>query len=99
MIALINEERIARGLPAVVRSNLLDYQSQQHSFEMAKEGRLYHSDPGKWGGECVGVGSPNWAAQVDAWMASPPHRAIILDPDYIHAGAGGSGAYRTIQFS
>lgn len=99
MIALINEERIARGLPAVARSALLDSQSQKHSNQMSSRGELYHSDAGEWGGECVGMGAPTWAAQVDAWMASPPHRAIILDPDYIHVGAGGAGSYRTIQFS
>lgn len=99
MIALINEERISRGLPAVVRSSLLDQQAQAHSEVMAREGRMYHSDSGQYGGECVAWGQSTWAATMRAWMASPPHRAIILDPRFIHAGAGGSGTYRTIQFS
>jgi uncharacterized protein YkwD len=35
---------------------------------------------------CAAAGTPR--ATVEAWMASPPHRAILLASDFRHAGVG-----------
>ena len=64
--------------------------------EPALEGRLARADylpcGCSWGtGENIAWGSNNRAspsAIVDSWMESPPHRAIILEGSFEHAGVG-----------
>ncbi len=50
----------------------------------------------KWtfAGENVAMGAPSYkvAAIVKAWMASPSHRANILNPNYVHMGVARTAA-------
>jgi uncharacterized protein YkwD len=39
-------------------------------------------------GENIAAGYPSAQASCAGWMASPGHRANILEPDYTHLGAG-----------
>jgi uncharacterized protein YkwD len=101
MIEMINEERARNGLGPVIQSALLTRQSQNHAATMYRERTLSHSDPGTYGGECVGRGAPNWRAQLDAWLASPTHHNIIMNPNWVHVGGAESTdrIFRVIQFS
>ncbi len=96
----INKERAAAGLQPVTHSALLTNQAQHHASSMNyMKAQVFHSSPGTYGGECVGKGAPNWAAQVNAWMASPSYKEIILNPAFRTVGIGGSADYRVAQFA
>jgi uncharacterized protein YkwD len=64
--------------------DLQDY-AEHWAEHMAGTGILVHS--GGPYSEVVGVG-PDWRTVYAAFMDSPEHRAIILDPDYRHVGIG-----------
>ena len=98
---MINEERARHALGPVIQSSLLTRQSQDHVRAMVGQGRAFHSDPGTYGGECVGIGAPNWKAQLDAWLANPIYYNTIMDPNWVHIGGAESEGrnYRVIQFS
>jgi uncharacterized protein YkwD len=48
--------------------------------------------------EVVAMGYPDVPAVVDAWMRSPSHREILLDPRLEEAGFSRDGAYWTGNF-
>lgn len=90
----INEERAMAGLSALsVDSSLLDV-ARRHSARMAEAGRIFHNDnlPNEvdgWVllGENVGRGSTTQSIH-DAFMASPDHRAQILEGRYEGGAVG-----------
>jgi uncharacterized protein YkwD len=54
-------------------------------------GYIYNSNVGCTVGETIGSGTLGMAtprAMMAAWMASPEHRAIILNPVYRDSGVG-----------
>ena len=91
----LNAERVAVGRPKLVLKSDLIANARHHSDEMAADGTIYHNDnlaneiDGKWWalGENVGMG-PSCESIHDAFMASPGHKANILDKDYNQIGVG-----------
>lgn len=101
LFALLNQERKKMGLPAVARDAILERTAVDHSKDMALRGFFAHVNPkgqnpnmryqarGGFGtvGENIVIES-----QVDKahrqLMASPGHRANILQADLTHVGIG-----------
>ena len=93
LLARINEERGARGLPALVSHWDLADDAEAHSQVMMAGENLHHnpnlgSVTTGWLslGENVGVG-PTVSSIHTAFMASPPHRGNVLG-DFTHVGIG-----------
>jgi uncharacterized protein YkwD len=97
-----NRERRAQGLPALHWNEALASAARIHAVEMAKRGLVSHQLPGEpnlptrarqagahysWLAENVDQG-PNAATIHQGLMASPLHRANILDTDMDSAGIG-----------
>ena len=102
LLRLLNGERAAHGLAAVHPEATLGAGARSHADAMAAGGRLFHtamtaSAPAGWLrlGENVAVADDVPAAHR-ALLASPSHRAVILDPAFdgvglaITHGAGSS---------
>lgn len=92
-VSKINSERGRLGLPALeVRSRLTGY-ARTHSAAMARQKTLFHTSSFSmlccWSriAENVGVGF-DVATLHKALMASPAHRANILDPRMRKVGVG-----------
>ncbi|MEY2459281.1 MAG: hypothetical protein QOG30_1111 [Acidimicrobiaceae bacterium] len=95
LISLVNQYRAANGLPALAKASDATAKAQQHSNDMAAQGRMSHSSsmssgisPG-WSslGENVGVGGS--ASQVESMFEnSGPHRANHLNESFTQIGVG-----------
>ena len=119
IVTLINNARKAAGLPPLNVNAQLTASAQGHSDDMACHNLVSHTgsdgssaqeriiaagySPSDWGEVIYAGGSAQQA--FDGWMNDPPHRAIILDPKMVDAGAGytyvaGSeyGGYFTVDF-
>ena len=104
MIKLVNAERTARGLPPVERDDRLRRAAQGHSEHQASTGRMSHVGRDGSGvaerlraaghlewRRCTENVAWNYADEDDVmkgWMASPCHRANILDPYVSFMGWG-----------
>lgn len=94
LIAKMNAARVAAGLrPYVVRSDLTTV-AQAQARRMASSGTLYHNPylttavtNWRWVGENVGY-APDALTLNSAFMASPGHKANILDRDFTEVGVG-----------
>lgn len=97
----LNAARTNDGIPALEYSPKLDNLAGTWSWEMSESGVLGHQDLhrvaagtdfARFDGlaEAVFRGSSRLSAQavVNAWLASPPHRAILLDGAYDVVGIG-----------
>jgi uncharacterized protein YkwD len=119
VLELTNVERARAGLPPLVLSIQLSEAAQQYSDVLATDACFAHTcgpvpemvqrdaQAGYTGwtavGENIAAGYPSPEAVVSGWMASPGHRANILNPDYRELGVGLSsggkyGAYWTQEF-
>lgn len=93
LIAKINHAREIRGLPPLrARSGLSDY-ARQHSAEMAGRSFLFHTVDFSaiccWSSIGENVGTGDTVRQLHrAFMASPAHRANILDRRFRAVGVG-----------
>lgn len=106
MLARHNSARAGAGLGALAENSLLDQIAQDQAEHMADIGDITHTDSGGglvtdradaagylWVliGENVGYASS--AQQVfDLWMASPGHKANILEADFTEIGIGRSSS-------
>jgi uncharacterized protein YkwD len=102
VLRLLNVIRQAHGLAPLRRRDDLFHAARDHSRDMAKRDYFAHgamlarlleyvSNDYRVVGENLawGAGVEETAASAVArWMASPPHRANILDPDYRFVGIG-----------
>src|SRR5262245_4036839 len=104
ILELTNAERQKVKLPPLKGDPRLHKIAQAHSENMAKQGKLEHVLDGKTqgdrmraagykfqrNGENVGMGDDDNTAEelMDAWMASPGHRANILHTAYSEIGIG-----------
>ncbi len=91
---LVNKERSAARLPALQANLEIGWKAQLWSEHMAKTQRLEHSTlsdgvVSNWRrlGENVGVG-PSIASVHKAFMASPGHKANIVDRGFQYFGVG-----------
>ncbi|MGY9064993.1 CAP domain-containing protein [Streptomyces sp. CAS3] len=109
VLKLVNDERAKAGCSALSANSALTNLAESFSDDMAARGFFSDTDPdGKspWdrataagvtglGAENIARGPADPAAVVKAWMASPEHRANILNCDFhtlgvgVHFGAGG----------
>lgn len=90
----VNAERAAAGLPALSVAGDLVTVARRHAARMGDSDDLHHnpgmtSEVGNWQkvGENVGRG-PSVDPIHAAFMASPGHRANILDPSWTEMGMG-----------
>jgi uncharacterized protein YkwD len=101
-LAWANSLRAGRGLTALEADSLLERCAREYAQELAASGSLTHRDSrgrkalGRYReaggsavrvGEVLGAGS-GLAAVTAAWGASPAHAAVVLRPEWTHAGAG-----------
>jgi hypothetical protein len=101
VVRLVNQERAARGIAALVRNSSLDAAARRHSDDMANGNFFSHtgSDGSSAGdrifatgyrwiayGENIAAGHRTPAEVVAAWMNSDGHRRNILDPGFKEIG-------------
>jgi uncharacterized protein YkwD len=104
VIALVNQERDTRSLPALTINTTLMTNAESWSIFMAENDVFHHSEYTV--GENVGAGYPTPEEVVAGWMDSPGHRANILSESFTQVGAGYAYSsdstykhYWTLQFS
>jgi uncharacterized protein YkwD len=92
VVKAINAARKAHGLPALKLKADLNRYAGKHTRAMAARHRLYHSSmkvPGRHRGAAENVAYGGSVAQIQSMlMASPGHRANILNRAYNHVGIG-----------
>jgi uncharacterized protein YkwD len=102
MLSLINAIRQRAGRPPLVPNPLLDRVSQQHAEDMLLRSYFGHRTPEGLGpadrarasGYRFGIGETlveqRFSAEeaLEAWLGSPAHRSIILDPRSREVGLG-----------
>lgn len=103
VVALTNSERSGNKLSSVTEDALLDKAAQAKANDMAAKGYFAHTGPdGKtpwqwiaasgyqyqYAGENLAVRFIDSRDVVNAWMASPTHRANIVKPVYTQIGVG-----------
>ncbi len=103
IIALTNTERANNNVGALQDNALLDQAAQAKADDMAAKGYFAHIGPdGKtpwqwisgagyqyqYAGENLAVRFIDSADVVNAWMASPSHRANMIKPVYTEIGVG-----------
>lgn len=102
LLQLANLERVAAGLPPVVRDDRLRKAADDFACRMIEEGFFDHHDPytghgpgdravaSKYVfysiGENLAAGQETAADVINLWMDSPTHRDILLDPDWKDTG-------------
>lgn len=112
VVALVNVERSRAGCAPVSADAALQSAAQGHSDDMAARDYFSHTSPdgstfaeriraaGYLGGaiaENIAAGQPSAQDVMSAWMASPGHRANILNCTYRDIGVGYAtgGSYGT----
>ena len=106
-LRLINQAREAKGLKPVRLDRRLWRAARHHTRDMLRRhyfahgatsdrlARYVHSGVI---GETLAWGSGSYASPastVTSWLNSPPHRRILLDPDFRYVGIGSrSGAFQ-----
>lgn len=100
VLELVNQERAKYGLRALVYNGVLDRAAEKHNAQQVRTQTMAHDGigdgtPGEriraegfrsaWG-ENVAVGQRSPEQVVREWMASPSHRANILNPNFRQLG-------------
>ncbi|WP_331769529.1 CAP domain-containing protein (plasmid) [Embleya sp. NBC_00888] len=100
---MTNSERAKHGCGPLADNAKLQAAAQGHSNDMAKRGYFDHIDPDgadpsrritaagyRWSasGENIAAGQASPAEVMNAWMASPGHRANILNCSFEDIGVG-----------
>lgn len=103
VVALVNTQRSSAGCEAVTVDNRLATAARAHAKDMATRDYFSHTTPEgetfdarirdagydlSSAAENIAVGQPSAESVMDAWMASPDHRANILNCDLRHIGVG-----------
>jgi uncharacterized protein YkwD len=104
IVTMINEQRRQAGVPPLHEAPSLTRAALLHAGQMAIGGRLDHVLPGEahprpedrlaaagyaWQAWAENLASGRGPSDVVArWMASPEHRANILNPNYTETGVG-----------
>ena len=98
MVAAVNQERALHGMhPLRVDRRLMD-SARQHALWMAAMKVNMHSRHPANVAENIGWGYSDVASVMDAWMASPPHRANVLERLAFVVGVGQYGDKWVQQF-
>jgi uncharacterized protein YkwD len=109
LLSLVNQYRASNGLGPLATASDATAKAQQHSNDMAAQGRIFHSSSMSSGiksgwtalGENVGMGGS--VGQVESMFeASGPHRANLLNGDFTQIGLGvahgGDGSLYITEF-
>ncbi len=88
-VPALNAERAARGLPAVAHDPAAVEVAAQNNSHQAAYGLGHHVLGGL--GQCAGVGLHDALSALHAWLGSPSHAAILLDPGLVSVGCHGAG--------
>lgn len=99
VVCLINQQRVSRGLPALLESPELNRSAQSWSDWMVSNSQFTHGSDFSsrisavgydWqaAGENIATGFGTPREVVTAWMASPDHCRNILDPSFRDVGTG-----------
>ena len=104
ILSLINQARADNGLAALSMHSSLRSSARAHSNDMSCNDFVSHNGSNgtdvyirmtahgyfpSWWGENIFMGVSNTAQSTfNWWMNSAPHRANILNPNYIHIGVG-----------
>jgi uncharacterized protein YkwD len=94
----VNHERQKAGLPALQFDYRIWSAAYAHANNMAQQNQLNHVLDGKGPADRISAAGYNWSyygeniaynyasaqATVTGWMNSPPHRANILNPNFVH---------------
>lgn len=110
LVLLTNDERAENGVGQLAESALLDAAAQAKANDMAAKGYFAHQSPDgrepwdfiaaagydyQYAGENLAVRFTESADVMNAWMASPTHRANIVKPQYTEVGiATAEGTYK-----
>src|SRR6266545_6261582 len=100
--ALINDRRIASGLPAVSPNGALNDAAQRyaellfsagpyalsHTLDGTPSDRAARAGYSGGVGEVLATGQPSSQQIIDLWMASPAHQSIIMGGTYSDIGVG-----------
>ncbi|RLN75763.1 hypothetical protein BBJ28_00010210 [Nothophytophthora sp. Chile5] len=103
LLAAVNKERAARGLPALCRNSKLQSAAQKHSSDMASHNYMSHTGSDgssmsqritaagyRWTSiaENVAAGQKDVTAVMTSWMNSSGHKANILSSKSKMFGCG-----------
>ncbi|MFO0845523.1 MAG: CAP domain-containing protein [Gemmataceae bacterium] len=102
LLELTNKERQGAGLPPLRLSEKLFRAARTHSANMARQAQLGHTLDGKAPGDRLRDAGYRWSVcgencaqgqrspgeAVRCWMASPGHRAALLNGCYTETGFG-----------
>ena len=110
LVDLTNESRLAYNQAPLVRNSALDYAATLKAEDMAKEGYFAHNSPTGvtpwywfkqagytflYAGENLAINFVDAEEVRNAWLASPLHRANLLDVKFKEIGmATVSGVYK-----
>ena len=117
VLQLVNLERAELDLQPVIVNEVLTEIAEEYACQMVEEDFFGHHDPitgdgpaeravaGKYTfyaiGENLAAGQETPAEVMKVWMESPPHRAIIVDPNWKEVGiavrAGGQHSVYWVQ--
>lgn len=102
VLALVNQERVQRGLDPVTTNATLESQAEQYACELIQYDYFDHVNPvtgshladraadfgyAYWNiGENLAAGYESPARVMEGWMNSPAHRDNILNPAYTELG-------------
>jgi uncharacterized protein YkwD len=113
VVSLVNEQRQEAGLSDLTPDAGLMHAAQYKCDDMVNNSYYAHESPTygapiklyalfnitgfHFWGENIAVGQTSPSQVMEAWMASPEHKANILDADYTRIGVGFTrgGAYKT----
>lgn len=113
ILRLVNQQRKAAGLRPLILIEDLNQAARVQSENMSRNKTLAHNigdstlvkrvlatgyDYNRVS-ENIAEGTRSADRTVECWMASPNHRANILDPDVTHMGVGKYGKYWTQVFA
>jgi uncharacterized protein YkwD len=103
VLTCVNQIRAFYGIGPLHSNGTLNTAAQACAERMAASGSMTHSAyPGGWNswGENIAEGYGSSVSVFNAWMASPGHRANILDASYTQTGIGhvAAGSWWCEQF-
>lgn len=109
----MNQDRQMNGLGTVHQVPQLEHSSQFKAIDMFRMKCFSHyncalSDPWQYfysngyyfyyAGENLAMNFQTVEAMNTAWLNSPPHRAVIMTPEYVDVGVGIAGNYVAVHF-
>ena len=114
VVTATNDVREQNGLPRLIQRDKLDTSATAKSKDINNQGYWSHINPQgqePWvnitnagygydkAGENLARNMTDPEEIVRAWINSPEHKALIMNPNYTETGAGTNGIYTTEHFA